>query len=87
MISPKHAEFERSKSIANLIEDIEKSLDLYLVNTSPTEQGEYWYNITGFSSTVVNELVRIYKVAWDVRVVRDQRDGDALVLKAKHDIF
>jgi hypothetical protein len=43
---------------------------------------EHWVSISGFKRGVVETVRDEYIAAgWDVRIVHDQRDGDALVLR------
>jgi hypothetical protein len=83
MISPKDAQEARSKKLKPILGDLEKSIDEYLSNNEPNYQVEYWYDLTGLSYEVRNELVRLYSALWDVRISCNQIDGDSLVLKAK----
>lgn len=76
---------DRRENLKNLFSDsIESHCKMIDAALCKSFTDECWYSTRGMSPYVISQIKSLYESSgWDVRVVYDQRDGDALVFKER----
>lgn len=79
-VTPQEAMKARVPDVTPIVERINE----YLKSMDPASDGCWWYSSCNMTRAAIVEVTKIYQAAgWEVRHVGDQRDGEALVFKAK----